>query len=149
MNTSHCPTLPTHGYWIYGHGTSQPYCDFRCQSGYQKVGNSCVKNTCDNGSTNYPHCNSCPAGQIYQHGQCIFAQSCGTKPSFSSWIQGHGNAYPNCTWECNTGFYRSGNACLPLSCQNGALNYPNCNACANGQHMVNGSCVGGGYNWYT
>ncbi len=85
-----CTTKPSTAYY-----TTTGTCDWACNSGYYRSGNTCVSNY----NNTY-----CTAGQYLSGNTCY---SCGTAP----W-----NAYyttaGSCTWTCNSGYYRSGNTCI-------------------------------------
>ena len=84
-----CTSKPSYSYY-----TNVGTCDWSCDSGYYRSGNTCVSNY----NNTY-----CSAGQYLSGNTCY---SCGTAP----W-----NAYyttaGSCDWSCNSGYYRSGNTC--------------------------------------
>ena len=84
-----CTSKPSYSYY-----TNVGTCDWSCDSGYYRSGNTCVSNY----NNTY-----CSAGQYLSGNTCY---SCGTAP----W-----NAYyttaGSCEWSCNSGYYRSGNTC--------------------------------------
>ena len=84
-----CTSKPSYAYY-----TNTGTCDWSCDSGYYKSGNTCISNY----NNTY-----CSAGQYLSGNTCY---SCGTAP----W-----NAYyttaGSCDWSCNSGYYRSGNTC--------------------------------------
>jgi hypothetical protein len=104
-----CTSKPSYAYY-----TNTGTCDWSCDSGYYRSGNTCVSNF--NNTT-------CSTGQ-YRSGNVCY--SCGTAP----W-----NAYytttGSCDWTCNSGFYRSGNTCVS--------NFNN-TTCSTGQYLSGNTC---------
>lgn len=79
--------------------------------------NTCQNAVCSNGATNFPGCNTCPAGKIFSYGQCIDQPTCSN--GATNW--------PHCNNNQCTNGATNWPHCNNNVCTNGATNYPWCN----------------------
>ena len=107
---SPCTNLPANGVFTSAGNQGDPTsCQTSCISGFFKVGTTCV--ACDT--------SSCQIGQYRSactaaaNGQCV---ACTKAPSNAKYTSA-GKPYGSnaCDWTCNTGYYLSGESCLPCS----------------------------------
>jgi hypothetical protein len=103
------------------HYTNRGTCDWTCNTGYSRSGNSCIKDYTNN---------FCSAGQYSSGNTCY---SCGSVP-----VNGYYTTTNSCNWSCNSGYYKSGNTCVSNNNNNNNIN--NINNCSIGQYISGNSC---------
>ena len=89
---------------------------------------------CFNSGSGYANCvaTSCIVDHFWNFGECrevevgayspagVIEQSfCNNRPANSAYTS-RGNGTNNCSWECNDGFYQSGNSCIAQACSPGS-----------------------------
>ncbi len=120
-----------------------------CDSAYVKSGNTCILGTCANGALNYPTCNTCSNGQYYNGSICT-AQVCVPYRAKDCYVE-NGTGLKSCNYlgsgwglcevtSCYSGFKKNGYKCEEITCSNGTINYPSCNACVSGKYFDGSSC---------
>ncbi len=120
-----CTSAPWNAYY-----TSRGSCEWTCNSGSYKSGNTCVANYNNNNNYYNNYNTQCSAGQYWSNNTCY---SCLSAPS---------NAYyttsGTCDWTCNSGYYKNGSMCV----SNYNYNYNNNNygGCNVGQYSSGGTC---------
>ena len=93
---SSCTTKPSNSaYTSDGNGSNN--CSWACNTDYYKSGSSCAAV-----GTGY-----------YSPNRNNSRSSCTTKPSNSAYTS-DGNGSNNCSWACNTDYYKSGNSCVAV-----------------------------------
>ena len=95
-NQYFCTNKPSSSAYI-GTGNSSSNCSWACNTDYYKSGNSCAAVGTGYYSPNLNNSRS----------------SCTTKPSNSAYTS-DGNGRNNCSWACNTDYYKSGNSCAAV-----------------------------------
>lgn len=114
---------------ICDNGTSNfPICNV-CDAGRIFDGSSCVVTACANGATNSPACNVCLPGYSHVGNSCVLI------PCSSGQINP-----PNCN-VCAASYTHSSSGCVASACSNGTTNPPICNTCPGGKIFDGAACV--------
>ena len=95
-NQYFCTNKPSSSAYI-GTGNSSSNCSWACNTDYYKNGNSCAAV-----GTGY-----------YSPNKDNSRYSCTNRPSNSAYTS-DGNGSNNCSWACNTDYYKSGNSCVAV-----------------------------------
>ena len=102
-----CTTKPSSASY-----TSYGTCDWSCNSGYYRDGNTCVSNS-----------QTCGVGQYVNGNSC---QNCLSAPAHSYYTTAG-----SCSWACNANYYSTGSLCMPNTQNCGVGQYLSGNVCAN------------------
>lgn len=82
--------------------TNQTNTQTNDQYNYNYQDNHNYNYNCDNGTTNYPYCTTCPVGETYIGGHCVTKTRCDSLPANAYWYGGNGDYEPNCQWRCRS-----------------------------------------------